>query len=180
MHSAELKTQRFILKGFSPADMNAVFETLPKEEIKKLLGHRTELEFQTEANKQKNGYAAYNRSFLLFLIADKETNAVVGRCGIHNWNKEHRRAEVGYIVNEEFRDKGIMTEVLAAVLSYGFHNLQLHRIEALVGTENEASLKLMKKFNFVQEGTLRKHYFINDVHVDSIMFSLLQSEFTNT
>lgn len=173
-----LQTKRLILQGLSPEDMYFIFENLPKEEIKKVLGHRSDEDYQAEEKKHKNGYSSYNRSFKLFLIREKETNAIIGRCGIHNWNTDHRRAEVGYILTDESQKrKGYMTEALEAVISYGFNQLNLNRLEALVGAENTASLRLMAKNRFIQEGVLRKHHFSNGIFEDSLVFSKLREEY---
>jgi ribosomal-protein-alanine N-acetyltransferase len=173
-----IETARLILKGLSPQEMNSVFEKHSKPEIKKILGHRSEKDFEKEEAKYKKGYSCYNRSFMLFLITDKASEKIIGRCGIHNWNAEHSRAEIGYIMEDEnYKRKGLMSEALAAVIEYGFTKLNLHRIEALVGTENIPSLRLMEKFNFTKEGLLRQHYYINNKYEDSIIFSKLQHEF---
>lgn len=70
-----------------------------------------------------------------------------------------------------------MTEALRAVLKYGFETMNLHRVEALIGRENAASLKLVDNFNFKQEGVLREHYVVNGIPEDSLAFSLLVHEF---
>ena len=70
------------MKGLSPEDMKTLFENYPKEEIKQILGHRSENDFLKEENKYKNGYASYNRSFMLFLLTDKTSGTIIGRCGI--------------------------------------------------------------------------------------------------
>jgi ribosomal-protein-alanine N-acetyltransferase len=79
-----IETQRLLLKGLTPKDMNYIFENYSKPEIKTLLGHRSEEEYLKEEHKQKNGYAAYNRSFILFLMIDKASGTIIGRCGLHN------------------------------------------------------------------------------------------------
>ena len=179
LNPIEIKTNRLVLRGYSPRDMSFIFENYPKIEIMKMLGHRTEEEFQKEEYKHLNGYAAYNRSFLLFLLVEKSADTIIGRCGLHNWNIDHRRAEIGYdIADEKFKRNGFMTEAVAAILEYGFTQLNLHRIEALVGSNNIPSLKLMQKFTFVKEGVLREHYFNADKFEDSILFSKLLGEYT--
>lgn len=173
-----IQTPNLLLKGLSPEDIKSIFENHSKAEIKSLLGHRSEEDFLKEENKYKNGYSSYNRSFKLFLILDKASNNIIGRCGIHNWNAEHKRAEIGYVMEDEnYKRKGLMTEALGAIIEYGFTKLNLNRIEALVGKENTASLRLMKKFKFVKEGELREHYFITGKHEDSVMFSKLYHEY---
>lgn len=173
-----IETRRLILKGLSPEDMKNIFENCSKSEIKKLLGHRTEKDYQKEESKYKNGYSSYNRSFKLFLLTDKKTNTIIGRCGIHNWNAEHRRAEIGYVMEDEsYKRKGLMTETLDVIIEYGFNKMNLNRIEALVGIENVPSLRLMEKYNFIKEGVLRQHYYTADKYEDSVLFSKLYHEY---
>jgi ribosomal-protein-alanine N-acetyltransferase len=67
--------------------------------------------------------------------------------------------KLGYdIIDNSWKEKGIMTEALQAIIPYGFDQLQLNRIEAFIGPNNTPSLKLMHKFGFQQEGLLRAHY----------------------
>jgi [ribosomal protein S5]-alanine N-acetyltransferase len=173
-----IETQRLLLKGLSPVDMQFIFEQYPEAEIKIILGHRTEEEYQKEAYKQQNGYSTYNRSFKLFLITDKATGHIIGRCGIHNWNAEHRRAEIGYVMaDEQYKRKGLMTEALGAVIEYGFTAMNLNRIEALVNSGNIPSLKLMEKYNFIKEGLLRAHFYTEGKYEDSVLFSKLYQEY---
>ncbi len=175
-----LQTERLILKGFRPPDMNYIFAHHTKDEVMNILGHRNESDYQKEYHKYRNGYSSYNKSFLLFLMIDKLTNSVIGHCGFHTWNIEHRRAELGYDISEEnYKRKGLMSEAIRKIIGYGFDQLNLHRIEALVGIDNIPSLKILAKHNFVREGLLRKHYFINGQYVDSIIFSKLREDYPN-
>lgn len=173
-----IETKNLLLRGLSPDDMKSIFENHSKAEIKSLLGHRSEEDYLKEESKYKNGYSSYNRSFKLFLIIDKASSTIIGRCGIHNWNTQHKRAEIGYVMEDErYKRKGLMTESLGAVLEYGFTTLNLHRIEALVGIRNIPSLKLMEKYKFIKEGVLRKHYYEDNKYEDSIIFSKLLDEY---
>ncbi|HLP96248.1 MAG TPA: GNAT family protein [Saprospiraceae bacterium] len=178
MNIETIHTPRLLLQGFSPQAMNELFTQYPKAEIQRILGHRSEEAYQTDLYKHQNGYSSYNRSFLLFLLTHKTDNLIIGRCGIHNWNKDHRRAEIGYMMeDEQYRRAGLMSEAVEAIVHYGFQALQLHRIEALVGVNNVASLSIMRRFGFVQEGVLREHQLDNGHYEDSILFSKLQHEY---
>jgi ribosomal-protein-alanine N-acetyltransferase len=173
-----LETTRLKLTGFSPEEMSFIFENNSKNEIKKILGHRTEEDYQKEEYKYQNGYAAYNRSFLLFLLSEKNSNTIIGRCGIHNWNKEHNRAEIGYhLLDENSKRKGFMTEAVRAIIDYAFNTLKLHRLEALVGSNNVPSLKIIENNLFIKEGLLRQHFYIAEKYEDSVVFSLLRNEY---
>jgi len=175
-----IETSRLILKGLSPDHMKYIFENYSKPEIKEILGHRSEEEYLKEESKYKNGYSSYNRSFILFQLIDKGSDNIIGRSGLHNWNAEHKRAEIGYLMaDESFKMKGLMSEAVESIIDYGFNKMNLHRIEALVGTNNIPSLRIMEKNNFIKEGLLRQHYYIDGKYENSVMFSKLHIEYIN-
>jgi ribosomal-protein-alanine N-acetyltransferase len=70
-----------------------------------------------------------------------------------------------------------MTEAVSSIIDYGFNKLNLHRIEALVGSNNIPSLKIMENHNFTKEGLLRQHYNVADKYEDSIVYSILYNEY---
>lgn len=171
-----ITTERLILRKFTPETFQYIFENFEESEIKVLLGHKSDAEFQKEKSKFLKGYETYNRSLLFFQIVDKESMKIIGGCGFHNWYFDHKRAELGYaITNEDFKRLGIMSEALQAIIDYGFDVMDLHRIEALVGSQNTPSLRLMEKFGFTKEGILKEHYFINGIFEDSVVYGKLKT-----
>ena len=98
----------------------------------------------------------------------------IGWCGYHTWYTPHRRAEIGYQIAEEYQNRGLMKEALVPIIDYGLNKMNLQRIEAYVGEENTASLRLMEIFEFKKEGLLKKHYNIDGINVDSLVFGLLK------
>ncbi|MBL7773834.1 MAG: GNAT family N-acetyltransferase [Chitinophagaceae bacterium] len=171
-----LETTNLLLKGISPEHMNEIFMNYPQEEVMLLLGHEQEEEFLNEKNKNDKGYAAYNRRFILFLLVHKESQKIIGRCGIHNWNQEHQRAELGYVMHHEaYRNKGFMKEAISAIIEYGFTQLMLNRLEAVCSIHNMASIRILLSFHFKQEGILRAYFNRNNSFEDALCFSLLQN-----
>ncbi|RZK54261.1 MAG: N-acetyltransferase [Pedobacter sp.] len=177
MNFETLETDRLILRKLSPSDFTRIFENYSQEEIMELLGHTSEEEYIQEQIKCQKGYTTYNRSVEHFQIIDKKSMNIIGSCKFHNWYLDHKRAELGYaITNEDFKGIGIMSETLKPLIEYGFSIMGLHRIEAYVGSNNIPSLKLMEKFNFIKEGYLRQHYFIDGNFEDSVLFSKLSTD----
>lgn len=173
-----LTTQRLVLRPLTPGVYNEVFTNYTDEEIKTFFGCRTYEELAEERKKYEQGLEMYRKSLFMFHLIEKETNKVIGWCGYHTWYLPHNRAEIGYVLtDDEAKGKGYMKEALAAIIDYGFNVMELHRIEAFVGEENEPSLKLINHFGFVREGKLREHYYINGIHHDSVVFSLLKKEY---
>ena len=177
----ELTTNRLILKGISYQLMTEIFETWPKEELMRFLGLRNDDEYRVELEKHREGYSSYNRRFIVFLLIENKSKQVIGRCGIHNWNRDNNRAEIGYFLNDvAFRNQGLMTEAVTKILKYGFQALQLNRIDAIVGVKNIPSLKLVENIGFKKEGILRGYLKQVESYEDAICFSMLQEEFNVT
>lgn len=55
--------------------------------------------------------------------------------------------------------------------------MKLNRIEALIDENNIPSKKLLEHFGFNWEGVMRGHYLVNGIFEDSVLYSLLQSEY---
>ena len=69
-----------------------------------------------------------------------------------------------------------MSEAMPAVLTYGFTELGLHRIEAAVDSRNTRSKGLLRKLRFTYEGNLRQRFFFRDQFLDAHYFGLLKDE----
>ncbi len=171
-------TARLQLRRISAADFKDIFQNDSKPAIMQLLGLQTEAEYEKELDKFQQGHSMYNKSLLTFQLIDPQTNQVLGNAGFHNWSFDHKRAEIGYsLKSDEYKGKGLMSEVVPFIIHYGFTEMNLQRIEAMVGPNNIPSLRLMEKNHFTREGQLRKHYFVNDHWEDSVVFSLLKEEY---
>ena len=92
----------------------------------------------------------------------KETKEIVG---IFNLNNIQRgvtlSTSIGYYVFSRFQNKGYMTEGLTKMVNLAFHTLGLHRIEANIQPENEASKNLVQRCGFKFEGVSKDFLFIN-------------------
>lgn len=174
-----LETDRLILLKLDSKKMNEIFALKDDEKIREILGITDEEEFARQKRMNHYGYESYNRKMLNFKIVEKQSGKKIGNCSFHTWNPQHHRAEVGYdLFSDEFKRKGYMKEALGKVLEYGFNEMDLNRIEALIDDENTPSRKLLEHYGFVREGITRGHYLVDGIFEDSVLYSLLKSEFT--
>jgi ribosomal-protein-alanine N-acetyltransferase len=82
---------------------------------------------------------------------------------------------VGYDLSPKFWNKGIVSEALRAVLDFSRNKIGPHRIQAEVLPDNAASLKVLKKLGFQEEGLFR-HYLMHEVtnnFLDVVVLALL-------
>ncbi|MFT3794302.1 GNAT family N-acetyltransferase [Flavobacterium sp.] len=172
-----ITTDRLYLRKLTDETFEALLKNASDEIVVQILAIRPE-DLGKERAKAKKGFGTFNKSLLIFQLIDKQSDAVIGWCGYHTWYRDHNRAEIGYgMSNEAVKAKGFMTEALAKIIDYGFAEMQLNRIEAMISPENVPSLKLVEKFGFTREGHLRSHYFKDGKYEDSLVFSLLKTEY---
>ena len=74
------------------------------------------------------------------------------------------------------RGHGLMSEALRSVLDWGFAQMHLHRVEALVHPQNRPSQALLERLGFTREGVLREAGFWAGCYQDLQVFSLLSHE----
>jgi ribosomal-protein-alanine N-acetyltransferase len=110
-------------------------------------------------------------------ISLKGESKIIGTILIMNIDTTNHRAEVGYLLSPAYWRKGIVNEALRTVLNYGFNTLQLHSIEANVNPENNASIGLLEKNNFIKEAYFKENFFYEGVFLDSAVYSLLRANY---
>ncbi len=106
-------------------------------------------------------------------ITKKGENTCIGLIGYYRTKWEHYRSELGYILHPSYHKKGIMNEALKHTIQYGFNEMNLHSIEAIINPINIASAKLLEKNNFIKEGHFKENELYNGKFIDTIVYSLL-------
>ena len=101
---------------------------------------------------------------------------MLGLIGYVNIKPEHYRAEVGYSLSRAWHRMGIMREALAAIISYGFDELKLHTIEAIIDAENTPSGRLLEDAGFIQEAYFHEDFFYNGQFRNSIHYGLMRRD----
>jgi len=114
-----------------------------------------------------------NNNGITWAITLRGTRELVGTIGLWRIIKEHHRAEIGYLLDPKLQGKGLMNEAIKSVVEYGFKNMKLHSIEAHVSPNNNASVKLLEKNNFIREAHFKENFYFNGKFLDSYIFSLI-------
>ncbi|MBB6715263.1 GNAT family N-acetyltransferase [Clostridium gasigenes] len=147
-----LETDRTILRNFENKDLKEFNEYCSQDGLGEMAGwkHHCDLSMSKEIlNKNIN-----NEN--IFAIENKENIKVIGHISIQN-DSENGRAdtkELGFILNSNYHNQGIMTEVVYKVLDYLFCN-EIEYVYACCSQKNRISKHLIEKcgFTFEQEGT---------------------------
>lgn len=172
-----LETNRLILRSVTQDDATSMLSYLSKPEVVSHMG----LEPFTSLDDARDEIAWYDSILkdgtgLRFGITIKGRDKVIGSCGFLNRSIKHHRAEIGFELSPDHWGSGIAGEALEAVVAYGFNQLGLKRIEALVEPENLASIHLLERHGFLQEGLLRSYEFTRGKYDDLYMCSRIHNE----
>ena len=169
-----IETDRLILRRITTDDVNEIFELRSNPETMKFiprplvkntedaLEHIAMIEEKIETNIGIN-----------WGITLKDSNKLLGIIGYYRMQPENHRAEIGYMLLPEFHGKGIIPEAVKRLIQYGFEDLKLHSIEAVIDPENFASETVLLKCGFVKEAHFKESELYEGKFLDKVIYSLL-------
>ncbi len=174
----ELQTDRLLLRRMLESDTQQVFELRSDPQIMRYiprplaqdpdeaLGHIRMINEKIESGEGIN-----------WAITRKGDPTLLGIIGHYRIRPEHYRAEIGYMLHAAYQGQGIVSEAINAVVRYGFEQMKLHSIEAIIDPRNGASAAVLKKNGFVKEAHLRENEFYDGHFLDTVIYSLLARDF---
>lgn len=150
-----LTTERLVLRRFQPDDIESVYKGLSHPEVIRHYG--VSYDSLEATQEQMNWFAAIEKeeTGIWWAVCNKQDQTFLGAIGFNNRSKEHRKIEIGYWLLLEHWGSGIITEAGRAACDYASQEMSVHRIEAVVETENGNSKKVMAHLGFEFEGVMR-------------------------
>ncbi len=116
-----------------------------------------------------------------FFIFRQSDDALVGGLSlIHIRRGVSQSGNLGYWMGEAYAGHGYMTEAVGCLVNFAFEALALHRIEAACLLDNTASINVLKKSGFREEGIARRYLEINGAWRDHRLFALLREDHRQT
>lgn len=174
-----LETRRTMLRRITDHDVDFIFDHFCDPNVCRFLVDSEPPSSKEEAKdiiNWCNSTGSSNSRQNRWLIMLKETNEAIGTIGFHNWDKRNHIAEIGYDLSFAHWGRGIMSEVLERVLSFGFEEMQLNRIQAFVHLQNIGSYCVLKRRGFVSEGVVRDRHLFQGKYHDHFMLALLKRD----
>jgi len=109
-----------------------------------------------------------------FFIYATESRRLLGAITLSNVRRGvAQMGTLGYWIGEPFARQGYMTEAVGLMLHFAFDHLQLHRVEAACLPANAASVALLRRTGFQEEGLARAYLKINGQWRDHLLFAHL-------
>jgi [ribosomal protein S5]-alanine N-acetyltransferase len=177
----ELTTRRLRLRAVHPAqDAAGMLRLLSDPEVTRHTNApscTTPAEAQAALEQFQGRFAA--KEMIRWAIQPLGHGEAIGTVGLVRVSHEHRRGELGYDLARRWWGRGLAPEAAAAVVAYGFAVMRLHRIEAGVLPGNDASVRVLEKLGFREEGTRRDYIRLGACFSSLRFFSLLATDAGN-
>lgn len=114
---------------------------------------------------------------VVFGIAVRETDALIGVTGLHQIDCKNRRAVFGIVIGEKSEwGKGYGTEATALITGYAFETLNLNRVSLRVYEDNKRGIRAYERVGFKKEGILRQDIYREGRYWDTITMAILREE----
>jgi len=112
---------------------------------------------------------------LSLAVARLDTDSAIGLV-FFGLGRSKGHCEVGYWLIPDARGHGHGTDAVRLASRWVLTETEVHRLTAQVVPGNEASIGVLRKVGFSEEGVLREWLWVEDERVDVIQFSLLRSD----
>ena len=153
---AVLRTDRLLLRQITESDGPALFDIFHDDQVTEHYAWDTFTSVeQGHELAERTARAFAQRESLRWGLIPHGSEQVVGTCGFTRVSEENRFAMLGYDLARPYWRRGLMTEAVTAVLRFGFEQMALNRVEALVMAGNVGSMTLLSRLGFSHEGELR-------------------------
>jgi len=174
-----IKTDRLVLRAFSPNDLEAVmtYFTLPESRryVDRGATDRAECARALDAMCQE---VALNRpgETLSLAIERAEDQTLIGQVQLRWYDATAAQGELRFIIAPEYRGKGYATEAVSRVIDLAFGDLNIHRLFAKCDARNMRSAKLMQRIGMRLEAHYREHALFKGEWDEELHFALLDRE----
>lgn len=171
-----LSCDPYLLTPISPKDAPVIFDIRSDPDVMYYLGQEPYKEIsEAQAFTNESVQNIEEHSGITWIIRNKVGEGI-GYIGFWRIFAHHCRAEIGYAIHPTHQKKGIMSRIMPEVIRFGFDKLRLHSIYADVSTDNEGSIRVLLNNGFKRDGQFRESYLYRGKYIDSVYFSLLESE----
>ncbi|HYF30205.1 MAG TPA: GNAT family N-acetyltransferase [Chitinophagaceae bacterium] len=145
-----LETERFVLRALRPEDDREIFILRTDKAINEFIDRQPPASIEeTRAFINTIHENILKEEAILWAISFKGQETLAGTICLWKIDIPGAKAELGYELLPQYHGKGIMQEVIPAVLKFGFERIGLQLIEAELDKRNIKSLKLLQRNGFV-------------------------------
>ncbi len=155
-----IETERLILRRFSNADADDAFRGwFSDTDSAMYMRWNPHTDISLTRDVISHIVSDYEKpEYYRWAITLKGEDKAIGAIGLHVESEYDSVASVSYVLSKTFRNRGITSDALEAVLCYAFTSIGFNRVEGFHADSNPASGKVMINAGMKYEGHLRQKY----------------------
>ncbi len=158
--TSPIQTDRLLLRPFVAADLDALANILARPDVMRYLDDdpltRDEVAAVIHEREGMNRLDTQGDTLML-AIALRDSGVMIGSVNLIWHSQEHAQGEVGYTLHPDHQGKGYASEAVRAIMTYGFREIDLHRIVGTCDDRNSASARLLERLGMRREAHFREH-----------------------
>ena len=104
---------------------------------------------------------------------------LIGGIGMHDWDQDTKKAQLGYWISAAHEGKGVVTGSLVKFIGFLFDTIGLNKIEIHFVQGNGRSAKVADRLGFKIEGVIRQSTLRHGMLEDIVVTGLLRSEWAH-
>ncbi len=175
--SLHIRGEQTVLRDFQPGDQDDVARIVGDDRVTRWLSFDSRTPGEARAmldGIMTRAQLVPRTEYHLAVTLPEQPEAVIGfaRLGLAGV----RAGKLGYAIDADHTNHGHAIDAAAALTTYGFELLALHRISAAIGPDNHVSIKVAQRLGMSYEGRIRDHVHTNGSWRDSLLYSLLEPE----
>jgi len=172
----ELKTERLVLRRLTLDDKEAMFFLRSDKRVLQFLQKEpaASLKEAEDFIHRILGDMDNNEAIMWAITLEENPGHLIGTICYWRIQKEHHRAEIGYVLHPDYWQKGIMKEAIQKVLDYGFNTLQLHSVEGRINPDNKPSAATLESTGFIRGAYFKEDFLFNGKFGDTAVYSRLK------
>lgn len=172
-----LQTERLLLRRFTPADADAMYNNWAKEEqVARYLTWLPHRSVEVTKTLLKDWCSFYSQPNYYNWVMEYK-GIPIGNVSAVHVNERSHWVELGYCMGPTYWNRGLMTEAVRAVIEFFFREVEVHRICISHATQNPASGRVAQKCGLSYEGTQREAFrSLNGEYWDIANYAILRSQ----
>jgi RimJ/RimL family protein N-acetyltransferase len=137
-----IETDRLLLRPLTRADLDEVVELHAAPEVKQTMGAFDRA--AARARLERNELEWADRGHGLVAILERTTGRFLGRSGLKYW-PQFDETEVGWALRPDVWGNGFATEAGRACLDWGFRDLDVPYLTAMILLDNHRSIRVAER-----------------------------------
>lgn len=173
-----LRTKRLLLRQVQMEDALEILNMRQNKQVNRFIA-RNPMTDETDARllAEKTRVAFEARSGIAWAGILRDRPGIIGTCGFNKIDYLNNRAEIGGELAVDFWGKDLAFEAVTAICAFGFREMNLHTIEAIVSPENRGAVFLLEKLGFEKEAHFKERICFNGSYSDMAVYTLFRSQF---